>query len=126
VEAAVVDGGEESISAPAAVEDEEELPSMPAVVEEEEEESLSTPAEDVEQKPLIDSFKEKFVQDFLDNEIDGPMDLRPLTEFCASRDYVPGLIFKCQPVAGGVGNVKNEMLNCLRFAFEAGGMFFDS
>jgi hypothetical protein len=100
-------------------EDEEFLLSTPAI-EEDEEDSTSTPWEDEEQKP-INFVKEQFVQDFLDNEIDGPMDIQPLKDFCASRDYAPGLIFKCQPVAGGVGNVKNEMLNCLRFAFEAGG-----
>jgi hypothetical protein len=67
--------------------------------------------------------KGKFVQRFLETEIDGPYDINPLKELCASRNWTEGLIVKCMPPPGGVGNVKNILLNCLRFALEAGGLF---
>jgi hypothetical protein len=67
--------------------------------------------------------KVAFIQQFLNTDIDGPYDASPLKELCKSRDRTAGLIVKCMPPPGGVGNVKNILLNCLRFAFEAGGSF---
>jgi len=67
--------------------------------------------------------KERFVKQFLENEIDGKYDSGPLRDFCASekRQYQPGLVVQCNPPIGGFGNIKNMMLNCLRFSLEAGG-----
>lgn len=69
--------------------------------------------------------KEAFVKQVLENEIDGPYDIGPLRDFCRSteRKWQPGLIVKCEASMGGFGNIKNMMLNCFRFAFEAGGKF---
>lgn len=67
--------------------------------------------------------KGAFVQQFLDAEIDGQFDISPLQILCGSREWTPGLIAKCMPSPGGIGNVRNMILNCLRFAFEAGGSF---
>lgn len=79
-------------------------------------------------RPFNDNFlfgqtipEAKFVQTFLENPIDGPHDLAPLRELCASRQWTEGLILKCAPTPGGVGNVRNMLLNCLRFGLEAGG-----
>jgi hypothetical protein len=65
--------------------------------------------------------KGAFVQQYLDVEIDGQFDISPLETLCRSRERTPGLIAKCMPSPGGIGNVRNMILNCLRFAFEAGG-----
>jgi hypothetical protein len=67
--------------------------------------------------------KQKFVTEWLKSEIDGPYDVEPLKELCSSpeRKYQPGLIVKCDHPWGGFGNVKNIMLNCIRFAIEGGG-----
>jgi hypothetical protein len=64
--------------------------------------------------------KGAFVQEFLETEIDGHYDINPLKDLCATREWKQGLVVKCMPPPGGVGNVKNMLLNCLRFAFEAG------
>ncbi|TVY40673.1 hypothetical protein LSUB1_G004426 [Lachnellula subtilissima] len=56
----------------------------------------------------------------LENEIDGPYNLEPLAALCRSKEYTPGLIIKCKASPGGMGNVRNMMLNCYRFAIEAG------
>ncbi|KAH8675358.1 hypothetical protein BX600DRAFT_431944 [Xylariales sp. PMI_506] len=64
--------------------------------------------------------KAVFVNDFLENEIDGPIDGTAIQELCANRTWTEGLIFACDPATGGVGKVRNAHLNCIRFAMEAG------
>lgn len=65
--------------------------------------------------------RELFVSDFLQHEIDGAFDGRGISELCSSRQWTPGLILSCQPVPGGIGQVKNAHLNCVRLAIEMGG-----
>lgn len=67
--------------------------------------------------------KSAFVEQVLETDIDIPFDKAPLSELCSKKDWVPGLIFKCDPPQGGVGNVRNVFLNCFRYAIEAGGEF---
>lgn len=64
--------------------------------------------------------KKNFIKAVVDNEVDGPMNLEPLTDLCRNTQWQDGLIVKCQPLPGGIGNVRNMFLNCLRFAIEAG------
>jgi hypothetical protein len=65
--------------------------------------------------------REEFIRQELKNEIDGPYDGEPLAALCGTRNYQPGLIVKCLAAPGGMGNVRNMMLNCIRFALEGGG-----
>jgi hypothetical protein len=69
----------------------------------------------------ISDKKEAFVDSALRTEIDGPFSNRTLVELCRSREWTAGLIFKCEAVDGGIGNVRNMLLNCVRYAIEAGG-----
>jgi len=71
----------------------------------------------------LEGRKERFVEQFLKNEIDGVYNSNPLRNMCADkkRKYQPGLVIQCNPPIGGFGNIKNMMLNCLRFSLEAGG-----
>lgn len=80
----------------------------------------------VPQAPIVtkEQLKQEFIQDVISHEVDGPMNLAPLTELCSATDWQPGLIVKCQPVPGGIGNIRNMFLNCIRFALEAGGSSF--
>ena len=57
-----------------------------------------------------------------ENEIDGPFNNSTLVELCRTREWTPGLIFKCEAPEGGIGNVRNVFLNCVRYAIEAGGL----
>jgi hypothetical protein len=66
--------------------------------------------------------KQEFIQRVIGNEVGGPINLDPLSEICRYTEWQPGLIVKCQPVPGGIGNIRNMFLNCIRFALEAGGM----
>ena len=57
-----------------------------------------------------------------ESEIDGPFNNSTLVELCRTREWTPGLIFKCEAPEGGIGNVRNVFLNCVRYAIEAGGL----
>jgi hypothetical protein len=70
----------------------------------------------------VKSTKEIFVEQMLEEEVDGPYNLEPLAALCRSKEQTPGLIVHCKASPGGMGNVRNMMLNCYRFAIEAGGM----
>ena len=67
--------------------------------------------------------KDLFVSDFLEHEIDGRFDGSSIAELCKRKTWTPGLFLSCDSPAGGVSNVKNAHLNCIRFAIEMGGMF---
>lgn len=75
-------------------------------------------------KPVFtkEYIKQNFIKAVIRNDVDGPMNLEPLTDLCRNTKWQPGLIVKCQPFPGGVGNIRNMFLNCIRFAIEAGGM----
>lgn len=59
----------------------------------------------------------------METEIDDPLDNTPLWELCNGKQWRKGLIFDCPRPAGGVGNVRNKVLTCVRYAIEAGGMY---
>jgi hypothetical protein len=65
--------------------------------------------------------KKLFVADYLEHEIDGAFDGSALRKLCTSKKWTKGLILSCDPAYGGVGEVKNAHLHCIRFAIEMGG-----
>ena len=65
--------------------------------------------------------KERFIQQFLQHEVEGPFDGSAIAELCASKTWTEGLILSCDPAAGSVAPVKNAHLHCIRFAMEMGG-----
>ncbi|KAK4202237.1 hypothetical protein QBC40DRAFT_196617 [Triangularia verruculosa] len=81
----------------------------------------------VSDKPAYDnvvrqfrSEKDLFISDLMDNEVGGPLDGTSISELCASKTWMPGLMISCDPPSGGFGQVKDAHLNCIRFAIEAG------
>lgn len=76
---------------------------------------------------VLRSFKDEkrlFMTDYLENEIDGKFDGSELAKLCARKTWHPehqALILSCEPVPGGIGEVKNGHLQCIRFAIEIGG-----
>lgn len=77
---------------------------------------------EVESQDPIDiaARKDIFIQQATDWEIDGPWNPKPLHDLCASRNFTEGLHFQCARAYGGVGNVRNIVLTCVRYAIEAG------
>jgi hypothetical protein len=65
--------------------------------------------------------KAVFIKEASEWEIDGPFNNTALHDLCASKSWQQGLHFKCAPAFGGVGNVRNIVLTCVRYAIEAGG-----
>lgn len=68
--------------------------------------------------------KNVFVEKAMKTEIDGHFDQTPIRELCGNTTWQDGLIFSCGAPQGGIGNVRNVFLNCVRYAIEGGGMFF--
>lgn len=67
--------------------------------------------------------KEMFIERALSSTIDGKYDGRALNEVCSRTNWTEGLIFSCHGLEGGLGNVRNIFLNCIRYTIEAGGMY---
>lgn len=52
---------------------------------------------------------------------DAPFISWPLARVCSETDtWVPGLVFVCDNNSGGIGNIRNFILTCLRYAIDAG------
>lgn len=64
--------------------------------------------------------KAAFIKEASVWEIDGPFNNTALQNLCLSKKWIQGLHFKCAPAFGGVGNVRNIVLTCVRYAIEAG------
>ncbi|EPQ67235.1 Bgt-1145 [Blumeria graminis f. sp. tritici] len=55
-----------------------------------------------------------------DYAFDGPYVGWPLQRLCNEVKQTPGLVFLCDNNSGGVGNIRNFILTCIRYAIEAG------
>jgi hypothetical protein len=44
----------------------------------------------------------------------------PLERVCNETKYQPGLIFVCDNNSGGIGNIRNFILTCIRYAIDSG------
>lgn len=84
----------------------------------------STSGAQEQEDPDVEQRKEAFIQKATEWQIDGPYNHTALSNLCASKDWVEGLQFRCAPAYGGIGNVRNIVLTCVRFAIEAGGKFY--
>lgn len=56
----------------------------------------------------------------IDFEVDGDFDGRSLRHLCDNTGWVEGRIIWCAPVEGGIGNVRNAILTCLRYSIASG------
>lgn len=48
------------------------------------------------------------------------LDAQPVRDLCSKTDWNSNLIFTCDNNHGGVGHVRNSVLNCVRYAMQAG------
>jgi hypothetical protein len=44
----------------------------------------------------------------------------PLERVCKESEFTPGLVYVCDNNSGGIGNIRNFILTCIRYAIEAG------
>ncbi|KUJ23921.1 uncharacterized protein LY89DRAFT_662702 [Mollisia scopiformis] len=61
------------------------------------------------------SVKEADVFDF------PPVDSQAMRDMCSSVEWNSSLIFTCDNNHGGIGHIRNSILNCVRYAIGAGG-----
>ncbi|KAH8897455.1 hypothetical protein GQ53DRAFT_743147 [Thozetella sp. PMI_491] len=64
--------------------------------------------------------KEQFIAAVLRNPVEGLLDPAPIRQKCDETNFQEGLVWHCAAVNGGIGNVANMVLNCVRYAIEAG------
>lgn len=64
--------------------------------------------------------KEAYIDAVLRNPVEGLLDPEPIRQKCNETRFQPGLVWHCDTVVGGLGNVGNMWLNCVRYAIEAG------
>lgn len=72
-------------------------------------------------RPSTKPTENSFIKQLLDNDLNPQFVGTALTEVCKSKRWKSGLIFSCDPAEGGIGNIRNIILNCVRYAIEAGG-----
>ncbi|KAK3494109.1 uncharacterized protein B0T23DRAFT_439375 [Neurospora hispaniola] len=69
----------------------------------------------------IDITRGPLLQRHLDLSLpDAPFVGWPLERVCSETSWTPGLVFVCDNNSGGIGNIRNYMLTCLRYAIDAG------
>lgn len=54
------------------------------------------------------------------SSIEAPYIGWPLERVCKETQFTPGLVFICDNNSGGIGNIRNYILTCVRYAIEAG------
>lgn len=62
-----------------------------------------------------------FINDFLNHDVNGGFKGDGLADLCSTKKWTPGLLLTCDAIPGGVADVKNGVLTCLRIAIEMGG-----
>ncbi|KAK3681035.1 hypothetical protein B0T22DRAFT_388398 [Podospora appendiculata] len=61
------------------------------------------------------------IDDGLDlSQPDAPFVSWPLARVCKETTWTPGIVFVCDNNSGGIGNIRNYILTCVRYAIEAG------
>ncbi len=55
-----------------------------------------------------------------DYEFSGPYVGWPLQRVCNETTFLPGLVYVCDNNSGGIGNIRNFILTCIRYGIDAG------
>ena len=70
--------------------------------------------------PSIPSSLSASIFNLHDYNFDGEYVGWPLERLCNETEWVPGLTFVCDNNSGGIGNIRNFILTCIRYAIDAG------
>jgi hypothetical protein len=55
-----------------------------------------------------------------DYDFNGPYVGWPLARVCNETTFTPGLVYVCDNNSGGIGNIRNFILTCVRYAIDSG------
>lgn len=50
-----------------------------------------------------------------------PIESEAIKSICADTEWKENIVFTCNDSVGGIGNIRNSILNCVRYAISAGG-----
>lgn len=50
-----------------------------------------------------------------------PIESEAIKSICADTEWNNNIVFTCDDSVGGIGNIRNSILNCVRYAISAGG-----
>jgi hypothetical protein len=70
-----------------------------------------------------DISRDQFIAAVLREPVEGLFDPDPIHKKCDETKFKEGLVWHCATIVGGIGNIANMWLNCVRYAIEAGGTF---
>jgi hypothetical protein len=70
-----------------------------------------------------DISRDQYIAAVLKEPVEGLVDPDPIRKKCNETKFQEGLVWHCDTIVGGIGNVANMWLNCARYAIEAGGLF---
>lgn len=66
--------------------------------------------------------QQEFVDKALENDIYATKyDGSGIRDLCAKAKWRDNIVMSCDTMAGGIGNMKTNVLSCVRYAIESGG-----
>lgn len=68
----------------------------------------------------IELSKEKFIADIISSAVEDDFDQSHIRKMCDSQKWDQRVVFRCHGIIGGIGNIRQELLHCIRYAIDAG------
>lgn len=65
--------------------------------------------------------KDEYIDAVMQNPVEGLVDLEPIRNRCQMAMPMPGLVWHCDYIQGGLGNLGNSWVGCMLFGIESGG-----
>ncbi|KAH6714165.1 hypothetical protein BKA61DRAFT_674777 [Leptodontidium sp. MPI-SDFR-AT-0119] len=64
--------------------------------------------------------KEEFISQAMSSAIQDDFDYGYIAQMCEEQQWDDSIVFECQNLIGGIGNLRQEILHCIRYAIDAG------
>ncbi|KAL2069416.1 hypothetical protein VTL71DRAFT_14095 [Oculimacula yallundae] len=64
--------------------------------------------------------EEEFITQAMSSAIEDDFDHGYIADMCAAQEWDDTVVFECQNLIGGIGNLRQEILHCIRYAIDAG------
>ncbi|KAH7346260.1 hypothetical protein BKA65DRAFT_477475 [Rhexocercosporidium sp. MPI-PUGE-AT-0058] len=64
--------------------------------------------------------KEDFITQAMSSAIQDDFDYGYIADMCDEQEWDDSIVFECQNLIGGIGNLRQEVLHCIRYAIDAG------
>jgi hypothetical protein len=64
--------------------------------------------------------RENFISSAFETTLTGDFDASSIQEVCSDHSWTNDVVSQCDKIIGGIGNVRRELLTCMRWAMESG------